>query len=81
MTIKKVDGALVITGEHIDHYRLKVMASALKLECLGMTRRGRSMHSIVKEQFGFKGSKQKVLEQLQAHIAKTFPLPEDQNNK
>ena len=55
----------MITGaENIDMFRLVVLKNALKLEMLGMKRRGRSTYSIVKEEFGLKGSKQKVYDQL-----------------
>jgi len=56
------------TPEQIDAFRLRTLRGALKLEILGMRRGGRSVYSIVKEEFGFKGSKQKVLEQLEAKI-------------
>tara|TARA_R100000908_G_C3606585_1_gene58937 strand:- start:25 stop:159 length:135 start_codon:yes stop_codon:yes gene_type:complete len=36
----------------------------LKLEMLGMKRRGQSAYSIVKQETGLKGSKQKVYDQL-----------------
>jgi hypothetical protein len=56
---------MMITGaENIDMFRLVVLKNALKLEMLGMKRRGRSTYSIVKEEFGLKGSKQKVYDQL-----------------
>jgi hypothetical protein len=38
----------------------------LKLEILGMTRRGQSAYSIIKQETGLKGSKQKVYDQLEA---------------
>tara|TARA_Y100000768_G_scaffold330226_1_gene268812 strand:- start:1733 stop:1927 length:195 start_codon:yes stop_codon:yes gene_type:complete len=56
------------TPEQIDAFRLRALRGALKLEILGMRRGGRSVYSIVKEEFGFKGNKQKVLEQLEAKI-------------
>lgn len=37
--------------------------SALKLEVIGMKRRGRSVYSIVKEKFGLRGNKQSVYTQ------------------
>jgi len=37
----------------------------LKLEVLGMKRRGRSVYAIVKDEFGLRGNKKRVLEQLQ----------------
>ncbi len=51
-------------------FRMKSLRGALKLEILGMKRRGRSVYSIVKEEFGFKGSKKKVLEQLEKALTK-----------
>ena len=45
--------------------RIAVLVGALKLEVLGMKRRGRSVYAIVKEVFGLRGNKMRVLEQLQ----------------
>ena len=56
------------TTEAINAYRLCALRGALKLEIQGMTRRGQSAYSIIKQEFGFKGNKQKVLEQLQSKI-------------
>ena len=56
------------TPEAIDGFRVRALRSALKLEVLGMTRRGVSAYRMVKDEFGFKGSKQKVLDQLLAYI-------------
>ena len=52
----------------IEAFRMRSLRGALKLEILGMKRNGRSVYSIVKEEFGFKGNKQKVLEQLEAKL-------------
>ena len=52
----------------IEAFRMRSLRGALKLEILGMKRKGRSVYSIVKEEFGFKGNKQKVLEQLEAKL-------------
>jgi len=38
------------------------------LEIAGMKRRGRSAYSIIKEEFGFKGNKQRVLKQLETKL-------------
>ena len=55
----------VITGkENIDAFRLRTLHKMLKLETLGMTRRGQSAYSIIKQETGLKGSKQKVYDQL-----------------
>jgi len=56
------------TPQAINGFRVRALRSALKLEVLGMTRRGVSVYRMVKEEFGFKGSKQKVLDQLLAYI-------------
>ena len=52
----------------IEAFRMRSLRGALKLEILGMKRKGRSVYSIVKEEFGFRGSKQKVLEQLEKRL-------------
>ena len=45
--------------------RIAVLVGALKLEVAGMKRRGRSAYAIVKDEFGLRGNKKRVLEQLQ----------------
>lgn len=59
------------TPEQIDMFRFLSLRSALKLECLGMGRRGQSAYSIIKQEYGFKGSKKSVLEQME-QIIKEF---------
>lgn len=56
------------TPEQIDLFRLLSLKSALKLECLGMKRRGQSVYSIVKAEYGLKGNKKSVLKQLEQII-------------
>jgi len=56
--------ANVLTGNQIDAYRAKVLLSALKLEILGMKRKGRSAYSIIKSEFNLKGNRQSVYDQL-----------------
>ena len=57
---------VMITGqEQIARARLLTLRAGLKLEVHGMRMtRGRTCYSIVKEEFGLKGNKQKVLDQL-----------------
>jgi len=56
---------MLITGkENIDAFRLRTLHKMLKLEILGMTRRGQSAYAIIKQETGLKGSKQKVYDQL-----------------
>lgn len=52
------------TKPQIDLFRLSMLCHALRLEMLGMKRHGRSVYSIVKEEFGFKGNKENVYNQL-----------------
>ena len=56
------------TPEQIDMFRFLSLKSALKLECLGMSRRGQSAYSIVKAEYGFKGNKKSVLKQMEQII-------------
>ena len=56
------------TPEQIDMFRFLSLKSALKLECLGMTRRGQSAYSIVKAEYGLKGNKKSVLKQMEQII-------------
>ena len=59
----------VLTGDQITQFRAKALLSALKLECLGMKRRGQSAYSVVKAEYNLTGSKAKVLSQLEALLA------------
>jgi len=56
------------SAEEIASFRVRSLRGALKLEILGGKRRGRSVYSIVKEEFVFTGNKQKVLRQLEDKI-------------
>ena len=61
-----VGGGMMITGDDIQEYRLIVLRSALKLEIKGIRmHRGRTAYSIIKEEFGLKGNRQRVLEQFE----------------
>ena len=55
----------------VEFYRLLTLRSALELEMLGMKNSRRSAYAIIKEEFGFKGNKQKVFDQIDALIKKT----------
>ena len=62
---------IVITGEtNVRNARILALRAAMKLECVGMLRHAgqRSAYVIIKEEFGFKGSKLKVLSQLTDYI-------------
>ena len=58
------------TSEEIEFYRLRALRSALKLEILGMKRRGPSVYSIIKREFDFKGGRNKVLRELNTLITR-----------
>jgi len=67
MAIERIPGGgMVITGESIGVARLLTLRGALSLECKGLKRRGRSVHSIVKAEFGLKGNKTSVLKQFES---------------
>ena len=53
----------------LKRYRLLTLRSALQLEIKGLRKRGASAYSMIKEEFNLKGSKQKVLTQLNVIIA------------
>ena len=59
---------LLDTPEKISMGKLIAFRGALKLETLGMTRRGQSAYSIVKSELGLKGNKKSVLTQLEQII-------------
>jgi hypothetical protein len=61
--------ATVLTGESITNYRALVLLSALRLECMGMKRRGPSVYSVVKAEFNLKGNKLSVLNQLESILS------------
>ena len=58
------------TPEKIEAYRLATLRTGLKLEIKGMRlSRGRTCYSILKS-MGYKGSREKVLEQVAADVEK-----------
>lgn len=57
---------MVITGQQIDAFRAKVLLRGLKVEMKGIRlTRGKSCYSIIKSEYGLKGSKQKVYDQFE----------------
>ena len=56
---------ITLTGEQIPKARLVALRSGLKLEILGMKKKGRSAYSILKKEYGYKGSRKDVLSQLE----------------
>lgn len=65
-----------ITGaEQIKLAHMLAQRGALHLETKGLTRRGRSVYSIVRQEYGFRGNKIKVLQQLEDLIEQIGKLP------
>jgi len=62
------EGFCISGEENVRNVRILTLRAALKLELKGMKSRGSSAYSIIKREFGFKGSKAKVLEQLNDFI-------------
>lgn len=52
----------------IQFYQLLTWRAALRLEVLGMTRHGRQVSVIVRDQLGFTGTKKEILAKLDKHI-------------
>lgn len=61
-------GTTFNTPEGIAFFQLAARKGALKLECLGMKRRGQSAYSICKQVYGLKGSRESVLVQMQKMV-------------
>lgn len=62
------DSSIIIDEVEVLKARMLTLRAALKLEVLGMTRHGKSAYSIIKSEYGFKGSKLNVLTQLNEYI-------------
>ena len=52
----------------IEDASLLALRQALRLEIKGMYRHGRSAYAMIKERFGFTGSKQRVFDQFSAFL-------------
>lgn len=64
------------TPAQIEGFVILRLKTCLKLEVKGMTvSRGPSAYAQVKAKFGFKGSKAKVLSQLEAWVEENMPRP------
>ena len=56
------------TPDSIHAYRMLAMRSALRLEAIGLKRRGPSVLSMVKREFGFKGNAKSVSDQFADYL-------------
>jgi len=52
------------TQPEMDFYQLVARRASLKLELVGMKRRGRTAYSICKQVYGLRGTRQRVLAQM-----------------
>lgn len=55
---------MLTNQNQIAEFRLRTLHKMLKLEILGMNRRGQSAYAIIKQETGLTGSKQKVYDKL-----------------
>jgi len=69
------NAATLNTPEQINAFGVLQLRTRLKLEIKGMTCRGASAYQIIKAQFGLKGSKAKVLDQLETWLEQNPPYP------
>ena len=60
--------ASLTNEKQIRAFRETTLLRALSLELKGLSRRGRSAYAIIKDEYGFKGNKQKVYNQLEANL-------------
>lgn len=58
------------TGHGVTMFALLSMKGRFYMELAGMKGRGPTMYSVVKKQFGFKGTRQAVYDQFVEHIKK-----------
>ena len=58
--------AEILTGQQIPKFRLVVLQKGIEMEAIGlrMTRKGRSALSNVKQEFGWTGNRQTILNKL-----------------
>ena len=72
MPIEQSAGGVTITGESINHYKFLILIQGLKTEMKGMrmSSKGRTCYSILRREYGFKGSREKVLVQAQEAMEK-----------
>jgi len=65
MIRETADGGMMITGEGINIFQFLARKSALKLEIAGLRHSKGSVYAVCKKVYGLKGSKQRVLEQME----------------
>jgi hypothetical protein len=74
-------GATIVTGEHIRLYSLISLKQAIVLEGKGMKMsRGVSAMALAKRRYGLKGSREKIIAQMQSMIDQFTAADEDEEN-
>ena len=77
MTVQTFDNdGYVITGDSIPKYRLLMLRQVLKMEMKGLriSSRGPTAYSIIKKEFGLKGSREKVLVAFESILVNDYDL-------
>jgi len=77
MTIETFDnGGYIVTGDSIPTYRLLMLRQALKMEMKGLriSSHRPTAYSIIKKEFGLKGSKLKVLTAFESILVDEYNL-------
>ena len=68
---------MIDTPEGIAAFRHLQVYYALKLELSGLRHSRGSIYALVKREYGFKGNKQRVFDQLDAHLREIGVLTND----
>ena len=68
--IKAGEEVSALTGDQIKDFQFIARKGALKLEIAGLKRRGRTAYSIIKEAYGYKGSRESVLKQMEQDLVR-----------
>jgi hypothetical protein len=72
------DGAIVIdTKDGIAFAQMAARKGALKLELVGLKRRGQSAYSICKQVYGLKGNRESVLKQMEKMVEDAIARKQD----
>ena len=77
MTVQTFDNnGYVVTGDSIPKYRLLMLRQGLKMEMKGLriSSRGPTAYSIIKKEFGLKGSREGVLTAFESILVNEYGL-------
>lgn len=68
MAVTATAGGTMITGLHINLFRMKAQLGALRLEIAGLHRSGRSAYSIIKETYQLTGTPKTVAAKFESLV-------------